>query len=65
MNLVEGLHKEIMIANEQLKQYEAIPTGVLGAAIIKAKLNRAESALASGEVVDMLSSLEELREIAD
>jgi len=48
---------------ELLSQYEAIgPPGIFGATMIKQALSRAERAMASGDVIEILRSYKELME---
>lgn len=61
MNLIEGLQKEANRRRELLKQYEAIgPEGAFGAAMLKIDIERAEKAVASGDVVEMVGVYREL-----
>lgn len=55
-NLVEGLHKEIVRCKELLEFYKEIPQGDFGAMIIEQKIQKAESALASGDPIEMVKS---------
>lgn len=49
-----------------LSHYEAIgPAGVFGATMIRATLRRAELAMASGDIIEILRTYSELKEIHD
>ncbi len=61
MNLVEGLHNEIVTARDRLKLYEEIPTGAFGAAFLKVDIATAERALASGDVIEMVRAYQNLK----
>lgn len=62
--LADALPKEQQRARELLRQYQEIgPAGAFGAAMITQALARADAASASGDVVAMVRSLEELREL--
>ena len=63
MNLIEGIQKEIERVKVVLTYYEEIPQGVFGATMIKQTIKRADAAIASGDVVEMLSVLQELKDI--
>lgn len=60
MNLIEGLHQQVDRARELQKFYEEIPGGSFSAQTIEATIRRAESSIASGDVVDMLDAYGEL-----
>lgn len=62
MNLVEGLHHELVRNKELLKVYEEIPTGAFGAMFIKEKIKKGEEALGTGDVVEMARAYVELKE---
>ena len=61
MNLIEGLQKEMNRCRELLKEYDAIPQGKFGAIMIRAEIEKAEKAIATGDTVAMMQSLEELK----
>ena len=63
-NLIEGIQKEQTRCRELLKQYEAIPieSGFFGIAGIGASLERADKAVASGDVVEMLAAYKDLKD---
>lgn len=62
-NLVEGIQQECNRLRDCVKHYEAIgPAGMIGAALIKADIQRGEAAIASGDVVEMLTTYTYLKE---
>ena len=62
--LVEALPKAQQHARELLRQYQDIGlAGAFGALVITQALGRADAAAASGDVVAMIRSLKELREL--
>ncbi len=62
-NLIEGIQKEQARCRELLKLYEAIPieSGFFGISGIGASLERADKAVASGDVVEMLAAYKDLK----
>jgi hypothetical protein len=60
-NLTEALPEEQQRVRELLPIYDAIPTGVFAATMMRQSLARAEQAAASGDVVAMLAAYEDLR----
>ena len=54
MNLMEGLIEECNRNRELKKVYNEIPTGAMGAALIQSDIDRAEKAMGTGDVVEML-----------
>lgn len=62
-NLMEGLLKELDRVKEIKKQYDSIPEGIFGAAMIKLAIVRAEKSIIEGDVVAMITSCRELQEI--
>lgn len=62
-NLMDGLLKEMNRAREIKKMYDEIPVGQFGAHFIQQSINRAERAISSGDVVEMLAAYSELKEI--
>lgn len=62
MNLAEGIVAEIRRVSEILPLYDAIPTGIFAATMMRAALNRAQKAMADGDVIEMLRCYEELKE---
>jgi len=63
INLIEGVQKEQARCRELLKEYEALPTetGWFGVRVIKESLQRADKAIASGDVVEMVRAYEDLK----
>lgn len=61
MNLAEALPKEQQRVRDLLPLYDAIPTGVFAATMMRMALTKAERAAASGDVVAMLRSYDELK----
>lgn len=61
VSLAEAFPAEQERVRDLLSVYETIPTGGFGAMMIRDVLKRAEQAAASGDVVAMLRSYEELR----
>lgn len=62
-NLIEGIQKECNRLRECVKMYESIgPAGMIGAAMIKADIQRGEAAIASGDVVEMVTTCKYLQE---
>jgi hypothetical protein len=60
-SLAEALPKEQQRVRDLLPLYDAIPTGIFAATLMRQALTRAEQASASGDVVAMLRCYEELR----
>ena len=60
----EAIHHEIArVRHELIPAYEAIgPAGIFGVLMLNQVLERAEKALASGDVVAVLRSFKELQE---
>lgn len=61
VSLAEAFPAEQERVRDLLSVYETIPTGGFGAMMIRDVLKRAEQAAASGDVVAMLRSYEELK----
>lgn len=61
-NLMEGLINEMNRCRELLKEYEKIPEGVFGAAMIKQDIKNAEEAITENDVVKMLTAYQALKE---
>ena len=61
MNLAEALPAEQQRVRELLPLYDAIPTGVFAATLMRHALTKAEQAAASGDVVAMLRAYDELK----
>lgn len=60
-SLAEDYPKQQQRVRDLLPLYDAIPTGAFGAMMLRQVLTRAEQAAASGDVVAMLRSYEELK----
>jgi len=63
MNLIEGMQKEIERCLVSLAVYEKIPQGAFGAEMIRREISNANKAMASDDVVEMLRSYQELKNI--
>ena len=61
MTLAESLPAEQKRVRELLPLYDAIPTGIFAAALMRQSLERAEQAASAGDVIEMLRSYEELK----
>ena len=61
MNLIEGLQKEMNRCRELKKEYDNIPTGLFGGALIQSAIDNGEKAIASDDIVVMLCAYEELK----
>lgn len=59
----EQIVVELKRAREVLREYEAIPEGAFGAGMIRISIGQAESALASGNVIEILKAYEDLKTI--
>jgi hypothetical protein len=59
-NIIEGIQRLCNNGRELLKEYEKIPMGFVGAGFIKVSIRNAEEAIASGDVVKMLSAYKDL-----
>ena len=60
MNLVEGIQEQCNRCRDLIEIYKTIPTGAIGAHFIQITINEGEAAIASGDVVRMLSAFKEL-----
>lgn len=61
---MSGLIQEMNRAREVLKMYEEIgPVGVFGCTVITQKIKAAEQSITESDVVKMLLSYQELKEI--
>ena len=60
-SLAEALPEEQKRVRELLPLYDAIPTGIFAATMMRQALTKAEQASASGDVIAMLQSYEELK----
>lgn len=61
-NLVEALTDEILRVTEIKREYDAIPAGALAAALMGQALDKARKAQASGDILQMIPALQELKE---
>ncbi len=61
-NLIEGLNTELERNRELLGVYESIPTGAFGALVIQQAITAAESAMASGDIVEMVRAYKGLKD---
>lgn len=61
-NLVEGLTDEILRVTEIKREYDAIPAGAIAAAMMAAAIEKARNAQASGDILQMIPALQELKE---
>ena len=59
--LADALPKEQQRVRELLSLYDAIPTGIFAATMMRQSLATAEQASASGDVVAMLAAYEDLK----
>jgi len=59
--LAEVLPKEQQRVRELLPIYDAIPTGIFAATMMRQSLTKAEQASASGDVAAMMAALEDLK----
>jgi len=59
--LAEALPKEQRRVRDLLLTYDAIPTGIFAATLMRQSLARAEQAAASGDVTAMLAAYYDLR----
>ena len=59
-NLAEALPAQQKRVRELLPLYDAIPTGIFAATLMRRALSEAERAAASGDVVAMIRSYKEL-----
>ena len=61
-NLVAGITKEIKRNMELLQQYESIGApGMFGAAVLREKIDRAQKAVESGDIVEMTVAYADLK----
>ncbi len=61
MNLYDALKKQIENSYSLLEMYEQIPTGNLGAMLIRRDVKEAEKALRDNDPISMMQSLETLK----
>lgn len=62
-NLMDGLLRQMNRAREIKKLYDEIPEGRFGSMMIQQMITHAEKSISSGDVVEMLYSYSELKEI--
>jgi hypothetical protein len=62
-SLGESMFKELERAREILKMYEEIPQGAFGAAMIRQTIKAAERSIIENNVVEMLVTYQQLKEI--
>lgn len=65
MNIIEGLQEEMDWVREIIKTYEGLEgnAGVLAAAIMKLQIKEGEKAIATGDVVEIIRNIQDLRGI--
>jgi hypothetical protein len=63
-NIIEGIQEECKRVREELiPRYESIgPSGMFGRAMLAMAVNEGEAAIASGDVVRMISAYKSLKE---
>ena len=63
MNLIEGLQEEMNRVREIIKEYESIPNnaGAFAAAMMKASIKSAEHEIATGDTIEMMKILHDLK----
>lgn len=62
-NLMEGLIEQTNRAKRIASEYDKIPAGAFGAAVIRQDIATAEAAMGSGDVIAMLAAYETLKGI--
>lgn len=61
-NIIEAIQQECnRLRDTVIPEYDKIPTGVFAATIMRDAIRRAEKAVASGDSIACVSSLQELR----
>jgi hypothetical protein len=60
-NMADAIVKELKRNRELLKVYRSIPTGIFGALAIEHDIDRAEKALANGDVIKIIQAYETLK----
>jgi hypothetical protein len=61
-NLIEAIQSECNRLREVvLPEYDKIPTGVFAATLMRESIKKAEAAVASGEVVEMVKALDDVK----
>ena len=61
MNFVDGFKQELERARELLIAYESIPTGIFGAVVVKDAIDKAETSMLTGDVVEMIQAYNALK----
>jgi len=62
MNLIEGIQEELKRCRELKAVYESIgPAGAFGLSVVNQSIIRAEKAVASGDVTEMLCAYRNLQ----
>ena len=61
MNLIEGLQQEMNRVREIKKEYDEIPAGKFPSTMIAASIMNAEQMIATGDTIEMMKALEDLR----
>jgi len=60
-NLIEGIQRQCnRIRDEILPEFDKIPTGALAATMMRHSIKKAETAIASGDVLAMLVAYKDL-----
>jgi len=63
MNLIEGIQEELKRCQELKTVYEPIgPAGFFGLSVVNQSITKAEKAVASGDVTEMLRAYRDLKE---
>ena len=63
-NLIEEIQEQCKRCREVVLDYRSIgPAGMFGAAMIEADIRKAEAAIASGDVVEMIGAYKVLKEV--
>ncbi len=62
-NLIQGTIRELNRARELLAAYAQIPTGSFGEAQVRQAIIRAEAAMGSGDVVELVRAYKLLTEL--
>ncbi|MEV8518610.1 hypothetical protein ABZR86_02320 [Dyella marensis] len=60
-SLAEALPREIERVQELLPLYDAIPTGIFAATMMRESIKTAQDAMVAGDVVQMIRSYEDLQ----
>lgn len=63
MNLIEGIQKECNRVRKIIPHYDDLgPVGLFGATMLRAAVKEGEEAIASGDVVRMVSAIRALQD---